>query len=85
MQELSIGQQLTGHVVKLMPFGAFAELGRTDWTGLVKIPEISWQPINHPEDVLAVGQEVTVEILAFGPGDQISLSLKRCQHPPQQP
>jgi predicted RNA-binding protein with RPS1 domain len=83
--ELSPGDRVTGRVIKIMPFGAFVALDspeNADLVGLVKIPEISWQPIHHPEDVLTEGQNVEVEILAFGPvKGQISLSIKRCQKP----
>lgn len=82
---LSTGDRVTGCVIKIMPFGAFVALNspeNADLVGLVKIPEISWRRISHPQEVLAVGQIVEVEILAFGPvKGQISLSIKRCQKP----
>jgi small subunit ribosomal protein S1 len=76
------GSRMTGCVIKLMPFGAFVAIDDSDWVGLVKVPEISWQPVHHPQDVLSVGQSVEVEIVAFNMANgQISLSIKRCQPP----
>jgi small subunit ribosomal protein S1 len=76
------GSRKMGHVVKLMPFGAFVAIDDSDWIGLVKAPEISWQPVRQPQDVLSVGQSVEVEIVAFNTENgQISLSIKRCQPP----
>jgi small subunit ribosomal protein S1 len=82
-QKLSVGQRIIGRVIKIMPFGAFVELDTPERVGLVRIPEISWQRIQHPGDVLAEGQMVEVEILALEPDNRFSLSIKRCQKPPQ--
>jgi small subunit ribosomal protein S1 len=81
--DLFIGQRIAGRVIKIMPFGAFVEIENTTLVGLVKIPEISWQPIKHIEDILAIGQVIETEILAMNlENRQISLSLKRCQPNP---
>jgi len=81
-QDLAVGKRITGRIVKLMPFGAFVAIQDSDWLGLVKTPEITWQPISHPQDFLALDQMVEAEILAFRPeGKQIILSIKRCQKP----
>ncbi|MBC8170082.1 MAG: S1 RNA-binding domain-containing protein [Anaerolineae bacterium] len=79
-RELHNGDRITGRVVKLMPFGAFIAIAETDLVGLVKIPEISWQPISHPGDVLSLNQVIEAEILWIDRDNgQISLSIKRCQ------
>jgi small subunit ribosomal protein S1 len=80
---LNIGDRITGTVIKLMPFGAFVDIGRPDLMGLVELPEISWERIGHPGAVLSVGQTIEAQILAFGPNEgQMRLSIKRCL-PPQ--
>lgn len=82
MDEFYVGKRLLGHVIGLMPFGAFIDVGSPMWTGLVELPEISARRIGHPADVLHVGQTIEVEILALGPGDnQMRLSIKRCEPP----
>jgi ribosomal protein S1 len=82
MEEFYVGKRLLGHVIVLMPFGAFIDVGSPVWTGLVELPEISSRLIHHPADVLAVGQTVEVEILALGPdSNQMRLSIKRCETP----
>lgn len=79
-EELRVGQRIKGRVIKLMPFGAFVALENSELVGLVKIPEISWERIRTPVDVLAVGQEIEAEVLAFdADSKRISLSIKRCQ------
>jgi small subunit ribosomal protein S1 len=80
--DFQIGQRLIGRIIKLMPFGAFVELDASERVGLVKIPEIAWQPVSHPADILTLGQAVEVEILALELDDRISLSIKRCQPRP---
>ncbi|MFJ9849813.1 S1 RNA-binding domain-containing protein [Streptomyces sp. NPDC101150] len=66
----------TGVVTRIAPFGAFVDLGGLE--GLIRIPEISWQHISHPGDVLETGQEVTVKVIDVDPGRElVSLSLKQ--------
>jgi small subunit ribosomal protein S1 len=74
------GDRISGRVLQLMPFGAFIAIAETDLVGLVRIPEISWQPISHPGDVLKLDQVIEAEIIWINPDNQqISLSMKRCQ------
>ncbi|MBX3083423.1 MAG: S1 RNA-binding domain-containing protein [Anaerolineae bacterium] len=78
-ESLHVGDRVVARVVKLMPFGAFVHLGASELVGLIKIPELSWRPIRHPQEILAVGQEVEAQILAFNlESKQVLLSLKRC-------
>jgi small subunit ribosomal protein S1 len=81
LAELREGDVRTGTVSNLCDFGAFVDLGGID--GLVHISELSWEHVNHPRDVLRVGQEVKVEVLRVDPERQrIGLSLKRTQPDP---
>lgn len=76
---LEVGAQFTGQVTRLMPYGAFVDIGGME--GLVHISQISHQRINDPSDVLSEGQDVKVEVVEiqnFGEGrrERISLSMK---------
>jgi small subunit ribosomal protein S1 len=67
----------------LNQFGAFVDLGGVD--GLVHVSELSWKHIDHPGEVVAVGDEVTVEVLEVDfERERVSLSLKATQEDPWQ-
>ena len=53
--------RLQGTVSSIVDFGAFVDLGGID--GLIHISELSWNHVNHPSEVVKVGQEVEVEVL----------------------
>jgi small subunit ribosomal protein S1 len=81
LSELHEGMQLRGRVISLADFGAFVDLGGAD--GLVHLSEISWKRVNHPKEVLKVGQEVEVEVLNVDHDrKRIGLSLKRLEADP---
>jgi small subunit ribosomal protein S1 len=81
IEELQPGEIRTGHVISLADFGAFVDIGGAD--GLVHTSEISWKRINHPRDVLKVGQEVKVKVLGVDPEQKrISLSLRELEEDP---
>src|SRR5665647_2074912 len=61
LKELQKGQVRSGVVSSIVNFGAFVDLGGVD--GLVHVSELSWKHIDHPSEVVEVGQEVTVEVL----------------------
>ena len=83
LSDLSEGQVRTGVVTGLRDFGAFVDLGGAD--GLIHISELSWRRVKHPSEVLAVGQEVEVEVLKVDrESKRIGLSLKRRQPDPWQ-
>ena len=83
LSDLSEGQVRTGTVTGLRDFGAFVDLGGAD--GLIHISELSWRRVKHPSEVLAVGQEVEVEVLKVDrESKRIGLSLKRRQPDPWQ-
>jgi small subunit ribosomal protein S1 len=81
LSELHEGMQLKGRVISLADFGAFVDLGGAD--GLVHLSEISWKRVNHPREILKVGQEVEVEVLNVDhERKRIGLSLKRREADP---
>ncbi len=76
-----LGDIATGTVVRLVPFGAFVDIGGVD--GLIHISDISWRRINHPSEVLSEGQSVEVVIKAIDEEKQkISLGYKRVEDNP---
>ena len=67
----------------IVNFGAFVDLGGVD--GLVHVSELSWKHIDHPSEVVEVGNEVTVEVLDVDfDRERVSLSLKATQEDPWQ-
>src|SRR4028119_440069 len=83
LNKLAKGQVRTGVVSSIVNFGAFVDLGGVD--GLVHVSELSWKHIDHPSEVVAVGQEVTVEVLEVDlDRERVSLSLKATQEDPWQ-
>jgi small subunit ribosomal protein S1 len=76
LQELTKGEVRTGIVCNLVDFGAFVDLGGVD--GLIHISELSWQHVEHPSEVLSVGEEVEVYVLDVDrERERIGLSRKR--------
>ena len=65
LQTLQKGQVRSGVVSSIVNFGAFVDLGGVD--GLVHVSELSWKHIDHPSEVVEVGQEVTVEVPRIAP------------------
>ncbi len=81
LRELAEGTTRKGVVSGLCDFGAFVDLGGAD--GLVHISELAWHRVRHPNQVLAVGDEVEVYVLNLdAAGKRIGLSLKRLQPNP---
>src|SRR4051812_38737596 len=81
LNKLAKGQVRTGVVSSIVNFGAFVDLGGVD--GLVHVSELSWKHIDHPSEVVEVGQEVTVEVLDVDlDRERVSLSLKATQEDP---
>ena len=79
--EVAEGQIVNGTVRSLADYGAFVDLDGVD--GLLHVAEISWRRINHPSEVLEVGQPVEVKVLKIDSEKQrISLSMRQLQpHP----
>ena len=83
LNQLQKGQIRNGVVSSIVNFGAFVDLGGVD--GLVHVSELSWKHIDHPSEVVAVGDEVTVEVLDVDmERERVSLSLKATQEDPWQ-
>ncbi len=83
LQTLQKGQVRPGVVSSIVNFGAFVDLGGVD--GLVHVSELSWKHIDHPNEVVTVGDEVTVEVLDVDMDrERVSLSLKATQEDPWQ-
>jgi small subunit ribosomal protein S1 len=83
LTQLQKGQIRKGVVSSIVNFGAFVDLGGVD--GLVHVSELSWKHIDHPSEVVEVGQEVTVEVLDVDMDrERVSLSLKATKEDPWQ-
>lgn len=81
LDQLHEGEVRKGIVSGLRDFGAFVDLGGAD--GLIHISELAWHRVNHPRELLKVGDEVEVYILRLdAEGKRIGLSLKRLQENP---
>jgi small subunit ribosomal protein S1 len=81
--QLSEGQILTGVVKNITDYGAFIDLGGVD--GLLHVTDISWRRINHPSDVLVLGDSVQVQVIRFNKETQrISLGMKQLEADPWQ-
>ncbi len=81
LTKLVKGQILPGVVSSIVDFGAFVDLGGID--GLVHISELSWSHVNHPSEVVKVGDEVQVQVLDVDMDrERISLGLKQTQEDP---
>lgn len=73
---MEVGQKVNGTITGIKPFGAFVAIGE-DKSGLVHISEISNEYINDINQVLKLGDEVTVKILTIAPDGKISLSMRQ--------
>ena len=83
LHQLQKGQIRKGVVSSIVNFGAFVDLGGVD--GLVHVSELSWKHIDHPSEVVEVGQQVTVEVKDVElDRERVSLSLKATQEDPWQ-
>src|SRR5258705_7568178 len=83
LDRLHPGDVVTGQISNIVDFGAFVDLNGID--GLIHISELSWSHVNHPSEVLEIGQEVEVKVLDIDRDRQrISLGLKQTQEDPWQ-
>ena len=80
---LKEGSILDGVVKNITDYGAFIDLGGVD--GLLHVTDISWKRINHPAELLSVGQTVKVQVIKFNEDNQrISLGMKQLESDPWQ-
>ena len=83
LDRLSPGDVIEGQISNIVDFGAFVDLDGMD--GLIHISELSWSHVNHPSEVLDIGQTVKVKVLDIDRERQrISLGLKQTQSDPWQ-
>jgi small subunit ribosomal protein S1 len=83
LDRLNPGDVVEGTISNIVDFGAFVDLDGMD--GLIHISELSWSHVNHPSEVLEIGQEVKVKVLDIDRDRQrISLGLKQTQTDPWQ-
>ena len=81
---LEEGQTLNGRVTRVLPFGAFVDIGGME--GLVPVREISWDKVFDPANYVKSGDYVTVKVLAVDwDRNRISLSIRECQAKPLKP
>ncbi|MFI9723802.1 S1 RNA-binding domain-containing protein [Streptomyces sp. NPDC052396] len=82
LKTLRRGQVVTGTVTSIASFGVtFVDIG--GFTAMINIPELSWRPINHPSDVVSVGQAITAEVLDVDMvQERVPLSLRAVQENP---
>jgi small subunit ribosomal protein S1 len=83
LDKLNPGDVVEGTISNIVDFGAFVDLDGMD--GLIHISELSWSHVNHPSEVLEIGQKVDVKVLDIDRERQrISLGLKQTQTDPWQ-
>src|SRR5438034_7846091 len=83
LDRLQPGQIVEGAISNIVDFGAFVDLDGID--GLIHISELSWSHVNHPSEILSIGQTVPVKVLDIDRDRQrISLGLKQTQEDPWQ-
>jgi small subunit ribosomal protein S1 len=81
LDNLKEGQQLQGVVKNITDYGAFIDLGGVD--GLLHVTDISWKRVNHPGEMLSVGDTVDVQIIRYNEDNQrISLGMKQLEADP---
>ena len=81
LESLQSGERRTGKVSSIVNFGAFVDLGGVD--GLVHVSELSWRHVEHPGEVVTVGEDVEIEVLDIDlERERVSLSLKATQEDP---
>jgi small subunit ribosomal protein S1 len=78
---LAVGQVLDGNVMNITEYGCFVDLGGID--GLLHITDMSWGRINHPSEMVQVGDKVKVKVLKFDPTtERVSLGMKQISEDP---
>jgi len=81
IQSVKVGQVKKGVISNILDFGAFVDLGGVD--GLIHISELSWGHVNHPSEIVKIGDEVEVVILEVDKEKKrVALGLKQTQIDP---
>lgn len=80
-EKSNVGDKATGQVKRLTDFGAFVDLGGVD--ALLHVSDMAWRRIDHPGEMLSIGQNVTAEIIKLNPETgKVSISMKALQEDP---
>lgn len=80
-ENIQEGSVVEGEIVRLADFGAFVDIGGID--GLLPLSQISWRWVDHPADILSVGEKIKVQVIGIDEDKQrVSLSLKALQPDP---
>ena len=83
LSKIKVGQVLEGSVKNITDYGAFLDLGSID--GLLHVTDISWNRINHPSEVLSLGQHVKVQVIKYdADAGRVSLGMKQLEQNPWQ-
>lgn len=78
---IEVNSVVEGEIVRLAEFGAFVDIGGID--GLLPLSQISWRWVDHPTDILSVGEKIKVQVIGIDEEKQrVSLSLKSLQPDP---
>jgi small subunit ribosomal protein S1 len=81
LETIKEGSVVQGLVKNITDYGAFIDLGGVD--GLLHVTDISWKRVNHPSEVLSVGQTVDVQVIRYNPDNgRISLGMKQLENDP---
>lgn len=81
LSAINVGDALEGIVKNITDYGAFVDLGSLD--GLLHVTDISWSKINHPSEVLSLGQKVKVQVIKYDEKTKrISLGMKQLEENP---
>ncbi|MDA2935776.1 S1 RNA-binding domain-containing protein [Patescibacteria group bacterium AH-259-L05] len=75
-KQYKVGDVVEGKITGLVDFGAFVTFDKNQ-EGLVHISEIGWQRIDHPQDILSIGDKVKIKIIEITEDGKISLSIRR--------
>ncbi|MDX8397142.1 MAG: 30S ribosomal protein S1 [Mariprofundaceae bacterium] len=80
-EKVSLGDKVNGTVTRLADFGAFVDLGGVD--ALLHVSDMAWRRVNHPSEMLTIGQSVTAEVVKLNAETgKISISTKNLQQDP---
>lgn len=80
-ESVEVGSIIEGEIVRLADFGAFVDIGGID--GLLPLSQMSWRWVDHPSDIIKVGDVIKVEVIGIDHDKQrVSLSLKNLQDDP---
>ena len=81
MKNIQLGSVLEGTVKNITDYGVFVDLGGID--GLLHVTDLSWKRVNHPRELVHVGQKIQVKVIQFDPeSHRISLGVKQLEEDP---